>query len=578
MFAELEIYLIQSFKRNLKRHQDWEKDEGFEWSAWQAEKLREINIFRRQNKKIAKNFISRILPETRKMLIQQYQEGSDTTPSFFGINERRLNGLIDEMLTIEQDVTKAALRNVDDAYRQTILKAAAALNSGTMTLYQAVDMASKEFLSKGINCIQYKDGRRVNIVSYAEMALRVNATRSRLYGQRAKMKEMGIDTVIISQYGGCSPTCLPWQGKVYIDDVFCDFDGKKGVSWGVSSNGKSYMLLSYAMKNGLFHPNCRHNARIYIEGVTRIPAPLDKDTVNKNYALEQQQRKLEREVRQAKRIEAGTLDDEKKKEYTAYRKWKQKQLREFINENSDVLRRDLWREKVEPGLEGNNTIKDLEQYQKYTKVLQEMAPGTIEEFLEIKHNNSVEYGKLKHAYRIANQYENNSGKMSPTKVVELHDFAVDCKAKFTGKARTKANIGVMIFDGEKYIANSQVNDITDPPYYNYKGDKSQIILKPVKAEFTPFVVGPHLRDVDSEYKMFEYVAIVAKDGKTHTVEMLSEKAMCKSCQSVMRDFQKRYPNVDVAVVSNKAEKAEKNHNKNPIFEFDTKRKFENENN
>jgi len=344
MFAELEIYLIQSFKRNLKRHQDWEKDEGFEWSAWQAEKLREINIFRRQNKKIAKNFISRILPDTRKMLIQQYQEGSDTTPSFFGINERRLNGLIDEMLTIEQDVTKAALRNVDDAYRQTILKAAAAQASGTMTLYQAVDMASKEFLSKGINCIQYKDGRRVNIVSYAEMALRTNATRSRLYGQRAKMKEMGIDTVIISQYGGCSPTCLPWQGKVYIDDVFGDFDGKKGISWGVSSNGNDYMLLSHAMKNGLFHPNCRHNARIYIEGVTRIPAPLDKDTVNKNYALEQQQRKLERQVRQAKRLEAGVLDEEKKKEYTIRRKLAEKELKTFVDEHSDILRRDLWRE------------------------------------------------------------------------------------------------------------------------------------------------------------------------------------------------------------------------------------------
>lgn len=346
MFAELEIYLIQSFKRNLKRHKDWEKDEGFEWSAWQAEKLRELNIFRRQNKTIAKNFISRILPETRQMLIEQYKEGSDTTPSFFGINERRLNALIDEMLTIEQDVTKAALRNVDDAYRQTVLKAAAARNSGTMTLYQAVDMASKEFLSKGINCVQYKDGRRVNIVSYAEMALRTNATRSRLYGQRAKMKEMGIDTVIISQYGGCSPTCLPWQGKVYIDDVFCDFEGKKGVSWGISNNGNTYMLLSHAMKNGLFHPNCRHNARIYREGITRIPRPLDKDTVNKNYALEQQQHALERDVRKAKRLEEGTLDEEKKKEYTAYRKYAQKQLREFIAEHDDVLRRDLWREKV----------------------------------------------------------------------------------------------------------------------------------------------------------------------------------------------------------------------------------------
>ena len=106
------------------------------------------------------------------------------------------------------------------------------------------------------------------------------------------------------------------------------------------------LLLSHAMKNGLFHPNCRHNARIYIEGVTRIPAQLDKDTVNKNYALEQQQRKLERDVRQAKRLEAGTLDPEKKKEYTSYRKRMEKQLVGFIDENSDVLRRDLWREKT----------------------------------------------------------------------------------------------------------------------------------------------------------------------------------------------------------------------------------------
>ena len=124
------------------------------------------------------------------------------------------------------------------------------------------------------------------------------------------------------------------------------------------------MLLSYAMENGLFHPNCRHNARMYIEGVTRIPAPLDKDTVNKNYALEQQQRKLEREIRQAKRLEAGTLDEEKKKEYTAYRKQAQKELREFIKEHDDVLRRDLWREKAWPDVRATENEKTAEYVEK----------------------------------------------------------------------------------------------------------------------------------------------------------------------------------------------------------------------
>ncbi len=157
---------------------------------------------------------------------------------------------------------------------------------------------------------------------------------------------------------------LIWQGKVYIDDVFIDFEGKKGVSWGVSSNGNTYMLLSHAMKNGLFHPNCRHNARIYREGITRIPRPLDKDTVNKNYALEQQQHALEREVRKAKRLEEGTLGKEKKKEYTAYRKYAQKQLREFIAEHDDVLRRDLWREKVWPDARPTEHEKNTEYIEK----------------------------------------------------------------------------------------------------------------------------------------------------------------------------------------------------------------------
>lgn len=60
--------------------------------------------------------------------------------------------------------------------------------------------------------------------------------------------------------------------------------------------------------------------------------------------------------------------------------------------------------------------------------------------------------------------------------------------------------------------------------------------------------------------------------------MLSEKAMCGSCQYVMDEFKKKYPKVEVSVVSHKFEKAEKSHNKNRIFEFDTQRKFEYENN
>ena len=39
LFEDLELRLIASLKRNLARHKAKEKDEGFDWPAWQAEKL-----------------------------------------------------------------------------------------------------------------------------------------------------------------------------------------------------------------------------------------------------------------------------------------------------------------------------------------------------------------------------------------------------------------------------------------------------------------------------------------------------------------------------------------------------------
>lgn len=43
--------------------------------------------------------------------------------------------------------------------------------------------------------------------------------------------------------------------------------------------------------------------------------------------------------------------------------------------------------------------------------------------------------------------------------------------------------------------------------------------------------------------------------------MLSEKCMCESCLGVMKQFKEKYPNVTVNAVSNRKDRAEKNHNK-----------------
>lgn len=368
LFADLELRLIQSLKRNLRRHKEQEKAEGGKdgvpesWPAWQAEKLRNLNKFRQQNQKIVDEFSSRIDAETRAMLEEQFAEADGSEQAFFGVNADKVGALIDEMTATEADVQKAALRYMDDVYRRTILRADAALTAGGVTMQQAVDLAVKDFLVQGITCIRYKNGRRVNIATYAEMALRTSNTRAMLLGEAQKRERMGLDTVLVSQYGACSDTCLPWQGLVYIDDVWQPYSGERipGGSYGVSRNGRSYMLLSVAVKAGLFHPNCRHTVGTWIEGVSRRPRPMDKAKIEAASKLEAKQRRMELKVREDKRLVEGTQSPDLVKQYKSDLRRDQKALREFVNEHGDVLRRDRWRERND--LPGSSMPADNGRY------------------------------------------------------------------------------------------------------------------------------------------------------------------------------------------------------------------------
>ena len=365
LFEEMELRLIASLARNLAGHKEWEQNEKFRWPAWQALKIRNLEQYRKQNKALMEEYRPVIDEATEQMLREQFDEGWEQTQQelieidperaeqsiqddhFFGVNHRRLNSLIDEIQTTESRVERAALRTMEDAYRQTISRVELSMSAGAITLPQAIDMAVKGFLAQGIYCVEYKDGRRVNIADYAQMALRTAATRSMLLGEAQRRAEFGVDTVLVSQYGACSETCLPWQGKVYIDDVWGAWAGERSGDRGLSNDGHWYMLLSVAVNKGLFHPNCRHTLMTWRRGdPSPPPMDMDGDKIRKTAALEQQQRGLEREVRKWKRMAEGTLDEVQKKACQQKARDAQKNVREFIGEHKDVLRRDYWREKT----------------------------------------------------------------------------------------------------------------------------------------------------------------------------------------------------------------------------------------
>ncbi|MGN7167948.1 phage minor capsid protein [Paenibacillus cellulositrophicus] len=369
IFAQLELDLIASMKRNLASHEEEEAKEGFEWEQWQRRKLQALSRYRREIRKQLQKHSRDIDDGTKELIKESFLSGASgvdrlinrlikkeqlearllsgrltapvtrvdgTDDSFFAINERRLNALIESVQQDLENGQAAMLRQAEDVYRQTIFKSQVYLNSGASSLGQAIDMATMDFLNKGFNCIQFKDGRRMNIASYAEMALRTSSQRAVFAGEGARRSEWGIHTVVISSHRNCSELCLPWQGKVFVDDVY---------SGGKPGDGP-YPLLSTAMANGLFHPNCRHNKSTYFPGISSLPAPVDDRLALRNYHAEQRQRYIERQIRKYKRREVGSIDLHNQAAAAAKVKQWQQALKNHIDANP-ALRKDSSREKIQ---------------------------------------------------------------------------------------------------------------------------------------------------------------------------------------------------------------------------------------
>lgn len=390
-FQRIEETLIQSLKRNLTRHLNEEKLENMNWSAWQTDQLKALEQFKKDNKKLFKNDFSTINSDIEELIRKSYENGkleqekvileaikngdfssnnksinkmwhiykttknkrikkkqltriyekvNQTESSFFKINEKKLKALINETKENFEKAELSILRYSNDQYRKIIYDAQVYANTGSGTPQQAIDMATKDFLSKGINNIEYSNGAMVNIASYAEMAIRTANKRAYLQGEGEKRNEWGVHTVLVPNRGGGCPYCIKFQGKVFIDDVWSG--GTEA-----ESNSTGYPLLSTAVKARLFHPNCKDTVVTYFPGINTKPIPPTKEELEvkkQNYVIEQKQRYNERQIRKYKRLELGSTDDGNIEKYHNKRIQWQNYNKEFCEEHG--LKRRYDREKV----------------------------------------------------------------------------------------------------------------------------------------------------------------------------------------------------------------------------------------
>lgn len=339
MYEDMEIRLIKSMKRNLQLHLDEEDETGFKYPQWQTMKLKELKRYQRQNKDIVghdtKGFSSSIsnylknelregsynaLKDFREAMGDKYKANRSLSNSFFKINDKKVNSLINSVNSDLKTANRAVLRMTNDQYRKVIFQSQLYVANGVMTPKQAIDAANKDFLRRGLNVIEYKDGKRVNIASYSQMAIRTAGQRAMLMGEGAARKKLGVHLIRISAHGTSCELCIPWQGKVLIDDVY---------GGGSKKDGK-YQLLSEAMDQGLFHPNCKHGISTYFGGkddISDINASYanGKDGSESNAAYIDDMNYINRKINEYRRLEAGSLDETNVSFYkTKVREWTNK--------------------------------------------------------------------------------------------------------------------------------------------------------------------------------------------------------------------------------------------------------------
>ena len=340
-FEAIEEELIRSMTRNMDRHRAEETREGGQWSMWQAEQLKALEKYKRENQKRYKgrfktlnreieDLIRRARQtggmEQEKRILQAIRKGFKVqgrnrspaheamTAEFFKLNDRKLEALI-EATTHDMEAAEAAvLRKANDDYRKAIFNAQVYANTGAGTYEKAVDMATKDMLSRGLNCIVYANGARHTLSDYADMAIRTASKRAYLQGEGEKRQEWGISTVIGNKRGNPCPKCLPFVGKVLIDDVWSG-----GPEDGIDpETGKKYPLMSYAISKGLYHPRCKDSHTTYFPGISTADDTWTKEelkAIGQEYEAEQKQQYAKRQEEKYERLAEYSLDAENKKRY-----------------------------------------------------------------------------------------------------------------------------------------------------------------------------------------------------------------------------------------------------------------------
>ena len=242
-------------------------------------------------------------------LLQAYIGQAEETTNL--VNTVMLNSTMQRYLWCVDDVTRIealqSAKGVDALteqlnYTQGVLNVSSGqVVTGIESRQAAVRQAIEALADKGITGWIDKGGHQWTAEAYINMDIRTTAHNVAIEAQKQRSAEYGVSTFQISTHAAARPLCAPYQGWI------CSWDNVGGVVHDLY--GKEYQVhgineTSYGEAAGIFGINCGHFPETFVDGYS-IPryeelTPEQEKQNAIDYAESQQQREIEREIRQAK--------------------------------------------------------------------------------------------------------------------------------------------------------------------------------------------------------------------------------------------------------------------------------------
>ena len=171
--------------------------------------------------------------------------------------------------------------------------------TGVSSWNRALKHATDRLKEGGITGFVDHAGRRWSAEAYVAMDIRTTTFNTARAATWETNQSFGNDLYSVSYHNGARPLCYPWQNKVISSmdaaRVVTDLDGNE-----IEVIAQS--ATSYGEPAGLFGINCKHYPTPFIPGVSVIEGkPQDPAENAKTYEESQEQRRLERKIREEKR-------------------------------------------------------------------------------------------------------------------------------------------------------------------------------------------------------------------------------------------------------------------------------------